>query len=154
KVLNEVLAATTTLAPTISLPVVMPTTSEHPPLRILLAEDNMVNQKVATHMLARMGYAIDIANNGVEVLQAMQHARYDVILMDVQMPEMDGLETTRLIYEQWPAEERPYIIAMTAHALTGDAEKCIEAGMNDYVSKPVRREKLEEALEKSRTAKA
>ncbi len=122
------------------------------PLHILLAEDNVVNQKVATHMLARMGYAVNIANNGVEVLLAMQHATYDVILMDVQMPEMDGLETTRLICEQWPPDQRPYIIAMTAHALTGDAEKFLAAGMNDYVSKPVLREKLETALERSREA--
>jgi CheY-like chemotaxis protein len=153
KVLHEVLASTPSSTPaaaqTHTLAVVTPQSSEHPSMRILLAEDNLVNQKVATHMLARMGYAIDIANNGVEVLQAMQQTHYHIILMDVQMPEMDGLEATRLIFEQWPAGERPYIIAMTAHALTGDAEKCLEAGMDDYVSKPVRRELLEEALEKA-----
>jgi CheY-like chemotaxis protein len=123
---------------------------ERPPLRILLAEDNLVNQKVATHMLKRLGYSADIANNGMEVLQCLQRITYDVILMDVQMPEMDGIETTRVICKQWPSEQRPYIIAMTAHALSGDADKCLAAGMNDYISKPVHIEKLEAALEKSR----
>jgi CheY-like chemotaxis protein len=123
-------------------------------LCILLAEDNVVNQKVATHMLARMGYSVEVANNGLEVLQALEKARYDVILMDVQMPEMDGMEATRLIRERMTPEERPYIVAMTAHALNGDAEKCIAAGMDDYVSKPVRREKLEEALANSQAARA
>ena len=98
-------------------------------------------------MLARLGYRVDVAANGVEVLQALQRQTYDVVLMDVQMPEMDGLEATRLICEQWPPEQRPYIIAMTAHALTGDAEKCLAAGMNDYISKPIQLEKLVTALE-------
>jgi CheY-like chemotaxis protein len=145
-----------TLAPQTSTPPAAPTRTITPsvqrsPLRILLAEDNLVNQKVATHMLARLGYHADIANNGMEVLQALQHNTYDVILMDVQMPEMDGMETTRVIVKQWPAEQRPYIIAMTAHALSGDAEKCLAAGMNDYISKPVHIDKLEAALEKSRS---
>ena len=150
KVLLETLAPQTSAAPLNSNSSLTSSKTSPSSLRILLAEDNIVNQKVATHMLARMGYTVEIANNGVEVLQAMQHANYDVILMDVQMPEMDGMETTRLIQQQWPLEERPYIIAMTAHALTGDAERCLAAGMNDYVSKPVHREKLEEALQKSR----
>jgi CheY-like chemotaxis protein len=146
KVLLETLAHQTPASPIAPLaPVNTPVTALSP-LSILLAEDNLVNQKVATHMLARMGYMVDIANNGIEVLQALQYKSYDVILMDVQMPEMDGLEATRLICEQWPPEQRPYIIAMTAHALSGDAEKCIAAGMNDYVSKPVDRAKLDAAL--------
>jgi CheY-like chemotaxis protein len=123
--------------------------AERIPLRILLAEDNLVNQKVAQHILARLGYQVQIVNNGVEAVQEIQHQRYDVVLMDVQMPEMDGLEATRVIVEQWPPEQRPYIIAMTAHALTGDEEKCIAAGMNGYVSKPIQLEKLMTALEQS-----
>jgi CheY-like chemotaxis protein len=127
-----------------------PTLAERLPLRILLAEDNVVNQKVAQHMLARLGYRIDVAANGVEVLLALQRQPYDVILMDVQMPEMDGLEATRQIAEQWPNGQRPYIIAMTAHALTGDYEKCLAAGMDNYVSKPIRLDMLVAALEGSR----
>jgi PAS domain S-box-containing protein len=127
-----------------------PTMAERLPLRILLAEDNAVNQKVAQHMLARLGYRVDIASNGEEVLQALQRQHYDVVLMDVQMPEMDGLEATRHIVKQWPSEQRPYIVAMTAHALVSDAEKCLAAGMNDYISKPVQLEKLIMALEGSK----
>jgi PAS domain S-box-containing protein len=129
-----------------------PTLALRLPMRILLAEDNVVNQKVAQHTLARLGYRVDIAADGVEVLLALQRQPYDLILMDVQMPEMDGLETTRLIRAQWPAEQQPYIIAMTAHALTGDYEKCLAAGMDDYVSKPIQLEKLVTALEGSRKA--
>jgi CheY-like chemotaxis protein len=148
KVLIETLMPQAEPAPVLSA--ATPALPNAQDLRILLAEDNLVNQKVATHLLARMGYGVTIANNGVEVLQMLQQASYDVILMDVQMPELDGLETTRLIGEQWPPEARPYIIAMTAHALTGDAERCMAAGMNDYVSKPVHRDKLEIALEHAR----
>jgi PAS domain S-box-containing protein len=116
------------------------------PLRILLAEDNVINQKVALALLERMGYRADVAANGLEVIQALQRQAYDVVLMDMQMPEMDGLEATRSIYERWPAEDRPWIIAMTANALQSDRERCFEAGMNDYVSKPVRPEELAQAL--------
>jgi CheY-like chemotaxis protein len=126
-----------------------PTLAQRLPLRILLAEDNMVNQKVAQHTLARLGYRVDVAANGVEVLLALQRQPYDVILMDVQMPEMDGLEATRLICNQWPKGQRPYIIAMTAHALTGDYEKCLAAGMDNYISKPIRLDKLVAALQES-----
>ena len=113
-------------------------------LSILLAEDNIVNQKVATRMLKRLGYNADIAANGCQVLDALQSRTYDVVLMDVQMPEMDGLETTRHI-RSTPGRQ-PYIIAMTAHAMKGDREECIEVGMNDYVSKPVRIEELQAAI--------
>jgi PAS domain S-box-containing protein len=117
-------------------------------LCILLAEDNVVNQKVAIRMLERLGYKADVAANGLQVLSALQSHPYDVVLMDVQMPDMDGLEATRRI-RRMPGCQ-PYIIAMTAHAMKGDREECLEAGMNDYVSKPVRIEELQIAIERSR----
>ena len=117
-------------------------------IRILLAEDNVVNQKVATHLLDRIGYRADIAANGLEVLEACKRQSYDVVLMDVQMPEMDGLEATRRLCRDWPANKKPKIIAMTANAMQGDREKCLEAGMDDYITKPVRREDLAIALSK------
>ena len=120
------------------------------PLHILLAEDNIVNQKVTARILERLGYRSDIVANGYEVLEALERQRYDVVLMDVQMPEMDGLEATRRIVRRWPKEERPRLIAMTAYALEGDREWCLAAGMDDYITKPVKIEELVEALEKSR----
>ncbi|VVB70524.1 Methyl sulfide methyltransferase-associated sensor [uncultured archaeon] len=117
------------------------------PLRILLAEDNLVNQKVAMLMLERQGFRADVAATGIEVLAALQSIPYDVVLMDVQMPEMDGLDATRRIRNS-PGRQ-PYIIAMTAHAMKGDREECLEAGMNDYVSKPVRIDELLKAIERS-----
>jgi len=125
--------------------------AERLPLRILLAEDNLINQKVALKLLARVGYRADVAGNGLEVLEALSRQPYDVILMDVHMPEMDGLEATRQICRQWPAEIRPRIIAMTANAMQEDREMCLAAGMNDYISKPVRMAALVTAIE--RTAK-
>ena len=122
--------------------------AERLPLRILLAEDNVVNQKVALHLLQRMGYRADVAGNGLEVLEALQRLPYDVVLMDVQMPEMDGLEATRRIVQNWKPAERPRIIAMTANAMQGDREMCLEAGMDDYISKPIRVEQLVAALGK------
>lgn len=126
----------------------MPTTemAKQYPLRILLAEDNIVNQKLALQLLSRMGYKADMANNGLEVLSGLEQKQYDVILMDVQMPEMDGLEATRKICARWPKGERPSIIAMTAFASQDDREKCIEAGMDDYLSKPVRVDDLVRVL--------
>lgn len=117
-------------------------------IRILLAEDNVVNQKVATHLLERIGYRADIAGNGLEVLEALKRQPYDVVLMDVQMPHMDGLEATRRICQEWSPDARPRIIAMTANAMQGDREKCLAAGMDDYITKPVRREELANALSK------
>jgi signal transduction histidine kinase/ligand-binding sensor domain-containing protein/DNA-binding NarL/FixJ family response regulator len=117
-----------------------------PPLRILVAEDNVVNQKVALLLLQRLGYAADLAADGEETLAALRRQRYDVILMDVQMPGMDGLETTRRIRDEWPAAERPRIIAVTANALREDRETCLSAGMDDYLSKPVLLEDLRAAL--------
>jgi len=116
------------------------------PLRILLAEDNLVNQKVALRMLAQLGYQADLAANGVEVIAALNRQVYDVVLMDIQMPEMDGLEATRQICTRWQKDQRPHIIAMTANALQGDREMCLEAGMDDYVSKPIRMPDLVRAL--------
>ena len=121
------------------------------PLRILLAEDNAINQKVALRMLERLGYRADLAKNGLEVIEAVVQRPYDVILMDVQMPEMDGVKATVHIREKLISVKQPYIIAMTANALVGDREKYIGLGMNDYVSKPVHVNALTEALQKSFT---
>ncbi|MGE5434520.1 MAG: response regulator, partial [Candidatus Doudnabacteria bacterium] len=119
-------------------------------LRILLAEDNAMNQKVALRLLERLGYRADVATNGLEAVEALERQPYDVVLMDVQMPELDGLDATRRICERWPAESRPHIIAMTANALPEDREACFAAGMNDYVAKPIRAEELAAALKRAR----
>ena len=118
------------------------------PLAILVAEDNKVNQKVAQFVLGSLGYEPAIAANGLEVLAMLKERPFDVVLMDIQMPEMDGITATLEIQQQFGAEERPYIIAMTAHALTGDREKLIKAGMDDYISKPVSIENLANILKK------
>ena len=118
------------------------------PLRILLADDNPINQKVGSSVLQKLGYRADLAQNGVEVLQALEQKAYDIIFLDVQMPEMDGLETARNICTRWSPEKRPCIIAMTGNALLGDREKCLDAGMDDYISKPVRIGELQSTLEK------
>jgi CheY-like chemotaxis protein len=120
------------------------------PLRILLAEDNVVNQKLALRFLAQMGYRADLAGNGLEALDAVERQTYDVVLMDVQMPEMDGLEASREINRRWAREARPRIVAMTANAMQGDRELCVAAGMDDYVAKPIRVEELVAALERCR----
>ncbi len=118
-------------------------------LRILLAEDNAMNQKVALRLLERLGYRADVAANGLEAIDALERRPYDAVLMDVQMPELDGLDATRRICERWPAESRPYIVAMTANALPEDREACFAAGMNDYVAKPIRAEELAAALKRA-----
>jgi CheY-like chemotaxis protein len=115
------------------------------PLRVLLAEDNPVNQKLALRLLERMGYAADVANDGLEVIAALEAAAFDIVLMDVQMPELDGLEATRRIRERWP-DRAIRIVAMTANAMEGDREMCLAAGMDDYVSKPIRPDELAAAL--------
>ncbi len=119
-------------------------------LRILLAEDNAMNQKVALRLLERLGYRADVATNGLEAIEALERQPYDVVLMDVQMPQLDGLDATRQICERWPPESRPHIIAMTANALPEDREACFAAGMNDYVAKPIRAEELGAALKRAK----
>lgn len=168
-------------------PKIDPHIAQRVPLKILLAEDNLVNQQVALHLLQRMGYRADVAGNGLEVLEALSRQSYDVVLMDVQMPEMDGLTATRYIHQVWSSEsnlarvdnnaeialrtatltqvnqllnrlnskiqqlksQRPRIIAMTANAMQGDREMCLDAGMDDYISKPIRVEELIRALNQS-----
>ena len=116
-----------------------------PPLHVLLAEDNVVNQRVAVRMLERLGYRPDVVSNGLEVLAALERQPYDVVLLDVQMPEMDGLTAARTIRARWPG--RPvHLVAMTANALEGDRDLCLAAGMDDYLAKPVRTEMLAETL--------
>ena len=123
-----------------------PKMAERHPLRILLAEDNVVNQKLALRILQQMGYRADLASNGLEAVESVGRQVYDVVLMDVQMPEMDGLEATRRICASWKPDNRPRIVAMTANAMQGDRELCMEAGMDDYLTKPIRVDKLVEAL--------
>ena len=122
-------------------------------LRILVAEDNAVNQQLVLALLGKLGYRADIASNGLEALSALERARYDVVLMDVQMPELDGLEATRRIHARWGAE-RPHIIAVTAGVLDDEREQCLAAGMDDFVSKPIRGEELAAALGRLRPASA
>jgi signal transduction histidine kinase/DNA-binding response OmpR family regulator len=126
-----------------------PTLGERQPMRILMAEDNRVNQKVMHGMLARCGYRSDTAGNGLEVLDAMRRQSYDVVLMDVQMPEMDGEEATRAIRREISAIRQPYIIAMTANAFEDQRQQYMTIGMNDYISKPVDPIKLRDVLERA-----
>jgi CheY-like chemotaxis protein len=112
----------------------------------LIAEDNPVNQKLATRVLNKLGYTPDVASNGREALDAFIASHHNMILMDVQMPEMDGLETTQRIRQHNGTQ--PVIIAMTANAMQGDREQCIKAGMNDYISKPVNLEELMKTIER------
>jgi CheY-like chemotaxis protein/anti-sigma regulatory factor (Ser/Thr protein kinase) len=130
-------------------PAMDPGMAQRHPLRILLAEDNLVNQKLALRLLGQMGYGADLASNGVEAIEAIERQPYDLVLMDVQMPEMDGLEASRRIVERWPEERRPRIVAMTANATHGDREKCVAAGMDDYLTKPIRVEALVGALQQT-----
>ncbi|SMO95751.1 GAF domain-containing protein [Ruegeria faecimaris] len=123
-----------------------PEMAKRHPLRILLAEDNLVNQKLALRLLEQMGYRADLASNGAEAVESVNRQTYDVVLMDVQMPEMDGLEASRRINKDFPGEDRPHIVAMTANAMQGDREMCLDAGMDDYIAKPIRLPILIEAL--------
>ncbi len=130
-----------------------PKMAERLPLRILVAEDNKVNQQLALQLLARMGYRADVVANGIEAIASLRRQDYDVVLMDVHMPEMDGLTTTRCICEEWSPASRPKIIAMTANAMQGDREKCLSAGMDNYISKPIRVQELVQALNQCDTKK-
>ena len=116
------------------------------PLRILLAEDNPINQKLASLAFQKMGYAVDIVDNGVKVLEALRQTKYDMIFMDVQMPEMDGLEATRRIVNEYVQEYRPRIIAMTANAMKEDRDQCLSAGMNDFITKPINLKQIQSKL--------
>ncbi|MEL6654548.1 MAG: response regulator, partial [Bacteroidota bacterium] len=111
-------------------------------LNILLVEDNAVNRKLAIRMMQKIGYEVAIATNGLEGFEAIISGNYHIVLMDVQMPVMDGLSATRKIRSEIPPDKQPVIIAMTANAMQGDRERCIEAGMNDYISKPFRMAEL------------
>lgn len=120
---------------------------DHNCLRILLVEDNLINQKVAQKMLKRLGHGADLAVNGKEAIQALESHPYQIVFMDIQMPEMDGLEATRIIRERWLPTERPCIVALTAYTLEYGREMCLSAGMDDYISKPLIIEDLRGAID-------
>ena len=116
------------------------------PLKILIAEYNLINQQLAKRLFKNLGYLVDIVSNGIEVLEVVERQKYDIIFMDVQMPEMDGIEASEKIRKEPGMKEIPIIIAMTASAMQGDREKCIEAGMDDYISKPVSIQELTDKI--------
>ncbi len=129
-------------------PAALPEADPHRPLKILIAEDNPVNQRVAQHLLELLGYESDVVSNGQSVIDALQQQTYDVILMDMRMPGMDGVEATRRIRRLGGQVSQPWIVAMTANAVNEDRQRCLAAGMNDYLSKPIRRDTLSQALSK------
>jgi PAS domain S-box-containing protein len=140
-----------TMHPFVRPPLAAAARSEH----VLIAEDNVVNQKVVLLMLGKLGFRADVTANGLEAVEALKRQVYDVVLMDVQMPEMDGLEATRRICQLWPDEKkRPWIIALTANAMMGDRDLCMAAGMDDYITKPIKLEELSAALDRARAARA
>jgi CheY-like chemotaxis protein len=120
-------------------------------LRILLVDDIELNRMVAHKMLRRLGYVVDLASSGQETLSVLHHQTYDVVFMDIEMPDMDGLETTRCIRQLVSAKTEPWIIAMTACTMQGDRERCLDAGMNDYVPKPIERQTVTDALDRFQT---
>jgi CheY-like chemotaxis protein/HPt (histidine-containing phosphotransfer) domain-containing protein len=122
--------------------------AERLPLRVLLADDNLINQKVGVKMLQRLGYRPEVAANGLEVIKLLEQQPFDLIFLDVQMPEMDGYEAARRIRQKWNDPERPHLIAMTGNALEGNRERCLEAGMDDYVAKPVRIPELQAVIQR------
>ena len=117
-------------------------------LRVLIAEDSLINQKILLRMLKQIGCAADVVANGFQAVEAAATIKYDIVFMDMQMPEMDGLEATRKIVNAMQSSERPKIIALTANSMSGDREKCIDAGMDDYLTKPVRLEELLSSLKR------
>jgi CheY-like chemotaxis protein/HPt (histidine-containing phosphotransfer) domain-containing protein len=155
EVLIRVISGTTPAKPVQAASKLDPGLSARLPLRVLLCDDNMINQKVAVRLLQQMGYRADLAANGIEALAALDRQPYDFIFMDVMMPEMDGLEATRIIRErqtqksQFPNYKSPIVIvAMTAAAMQGDRDKCLAIGMDDYLAKPVRPEDIRTILER------
>ena len=126
-----------------------PTMASRFPLKILVAEDNVINQQVIKRVLLQYGYASDLAVDGQEAVRAVKRQRYDVVFMDIQMPEIDGLEATRRIGEMLASSERPYIVALTANAMKEDREACVAAGMEDYLSKPIRQPEIKAVLERA-----
>ena len=122
--------------------------SQLPSQEILLVEDNPINQKLALKMIQKLGLKAQLANNGKEAIECLRQRNFKLILMDVQMPVMDGLEATRLIRSRFPSEHQPIILAMTANAMKGDKELCLEAGMNDYISKPFKMAEVKDLLSK------
>jgi CheY-like chemotaxis protein len=122
------------------------------PLEILVAEDNLVNQKAAVAVLRQFGYQTDLVISGKEAVEAVERQKYDVLFMDLQMPDMEGVEAIRLICSRMSSSERPYIVAMTANAMKEDRERCLSAGMDDYLSKLIRPDEIKVAIE--RAAKA
>ena len=131
---------------TAHIPVLDSTLAQRLPLRVLLADNNPINQKVGMSVLQKLGYRANVVQNGIEVIKALEQKPYDILFLDVQMPEMDGLECARQISQRWTRDKRPVIIAMTGNALMGDREKCLAAGMDDYVAKPVRVSECRPAL--------
>lgn len=123
------------------------------PRKILVAEDNPINQRLATHILKNWGHSVVVTSTGRQAVEAWESEPFDLILMDIQMPDMDGLEATRVIRakESGTARHTP-IVAMTAHVMSGDRENCLTAGMDEYLTKPIRREELREAIEKLTSA--
>ena len=119
------------------------------PLRILVVEDNLINQKVASRILHQFGYAADIVGDGQQALETLENKKYDLVFLDMQMPVMGGVEAAQRICERYPRGERPYMIAMTANAMKEDEAACRAAGMDDYLSKPIRTEELKAALERA-----
>ncbi|MEM0980325.1 MAG: response regulator, partial [Cyanobacteria bacterium P01_H01_bin.58] len=129
-----------------------PTLSDRHPLKILIAEDNVINQKLVTHLLGRMGYRIEIVSNGLEVLEALERQTYDLVLLDIQMPEMDGITASQHIRQTY--SPCPYLVAVTANAMAGDRERYLAAGMDDYISKPIRIEELLRVLKATQSSQS
>ncbi len=147
--LQNIFAPSASPSAHVAAPLPTPTTSlPHTALRLLLAEDNAVNQMVAVRQLKKLGYRADVVANGQELLASLRRQAYDIVFTDIQMPEMDGLEVARVISAEWEPATRPYLIAMTANAMKEDRDACLAAGLDDYLSKPVRMTELQEALER------
>ena len=146
EILLEVVSGRRAASRGVALPKLDRSLASRLPLRILVAEDNPVNQKLLLHILGHMGYTADVAANGAEALGALRGARYDVVFMDVEMPEMDGIEATQTIRRELPPDRQPVVIGTTAYAMEEDRRRCFDAGMDDHISKPIRVEALQKAI--------